>query len=472
MAMITYLISMFFFWNTSVSIKLPDALSDNMVVQQNSTIKLWGTSSDAKKKVIVKASWLTKEYETLPASDGKWMVTIPTVKASFVPQTITFTSGKSVKTISNVLIGEVWFCSGQSNMEMTFKGFKNQPIEGASGIIDSADANSGIRMLRVRRNTPDYPVTEGKGSWDLSTSKNVESFSATAYFFALKLRKELNVPIGIINSSYGGSSIESWMKRDLVATYPDIDLNNKVPDSIIWQRPCVMYNGMLKPYTNYTIAGFLWYQGEGSMNRTTTYKQKLEGLSALWRSEWGLGNLPFYIVEIAPYNYTHPTDAAKIRFAQFEASQRIENSGIVGTNDLVYPEEADIAHPRKKRPIGERLANLALSKTYKMDTILAESPYIESIEVLDDKIIAHIANTYGELIEQPEFAGFQLAGEDGVYHTAIGKLADDKRSIVVTSTNVPNPKEIRYCFHSLLIGSVKNKVGLPMLGFRSDDFQE
>ena len=294
MAMITYLVSMFFFWNSNVSIKLPDVLSDNMVVQQNSTIKLWGTSSNPSKKIEVKVSWSTKKFETQPASDGKWIITIPTEKATFVPQSITFSSGKSQKSITNVLIGEVWFCSGQSNMEMTFKGFRNQPIEGADAVVDSANVNNGIRMLRVRRNTPDFPATEGKGSWDLSTSRNVESFSATAYFFALKLRKELNVPIGIINSSYGGSSIESWMKRDLVATYPDIDLNNKVPDSIIWQRPCVMYNGMLKPYTNYTIAGFLWYQGEGSMNRTTTYEQKLEGLAALWRGEWGLGNLPFY----------------------------------------------------------------------------------------------------------------------------------------------------------------------------------
>lgn len=471
MGTLTYMMLMFFFWGSNkVTIKLPEAISDNMVVQQNTDVKLWGTSSNHKKDISVNASWTKDTYEVTPEKDGSWMVSIPTGNASFEPQTITFKSGKSEEKISNVLVGEVWFCSGQSNMEMNFKGFRNQPIEGADEVLKTADANSGIRMLRVRRNTPDTPTTQGNGKWDLSTPKNVKYFSATAYFFAMKLKEELNVPIGIINSSYGGSSIESWMKRDLVATYSDIDLSHRVPDSLIWQRPTVMYNGMLKPYVNYTINGFLWYQGEGSMNRAATYEQKLHGLSSLWREEWGLGKLPFYIVEITPYNYSHPTDAAKIRFAQFKASQNIENSGLVCTNDLVLEHEENVAHPQKKQPIGERLANLALSKTYGIDSIQAESPYIDSFVVQNDTVIVRIENTYGEILDQPEFIGFELAGEDNLYYPAVGVLGEDKLSVNVTSLDVLNPVHIRYCFQSLLIGNVKNSVGLPMTCFRSDDF--
>lgn len=453
---------------TEAKVVLPDVLSDNMVLQQNSYIKLWGTAKP-RKYVKVKTSWSTKEYKYFSRKNGSWFVSIKTPKGSFTPQTITITDG-SITTIQNILIGEVWFCSGQSNMEMPFKGFNNQPIEGAQEVIDQADPNNGIRMVSVKRNPQDCPVSIAEGKWMLSTKDNVPKFSATAYFFALKLRKELNLPIGIINSSWGGSSVEGWMNKDLADNYDDLDLNLKIPDNENWKKPCIMYNGMLKPFKDYVVKGFVWYQGESNIGRNATYASKLNDMATLWRYEWQNETLPFYIVEIAPYLYEHPIDAAKLREAQFKASNIITYSGIVSTNDLVRPDEANIVHPSMKKPIGERLANLALANNYGFDTICAVSPSYERMEIKENQVIIYLKNVHDQVIQQPNFEGFEIAGEDQVFHSAHAILNPDKKSFVVQAIDVQNPVAVRYCFKNHQLGNVKNDCGLPLIPFRTDNW--
>lgn len=448
---------------------LPDVLSDNMVLQQNSYIKLWGIAKPHK-LVRIQASWNEKEYKYHTKKDGYWMVCIKTPAGSFQKQIITFNDGH-VTTLKNILIGEVWFCSGQSNMEMTFKGFNNQPIEGADSIIANAHPENGIRMLKVKRNAQDRPVESAEGKWMLSTSQNVPNFSATGYFFALSLKEKLNVPVGIINSSWGGSTVEGWMSKELVEKYTDLDLTQNIPDNETWKKPWVFYNGMLKPYTDYVVKGFIWYQGEGNIDRYATYASKLKDMVSLWRQEWGHGTLPFYIVEIAPYLYEHPVDAAKLREAQFKASTIIENCGIVCTNDLVKPTESNIVHPSLKGPIGSRLAQYALFNTYGFDTLCARSPSFEKLEIVNNEAIVYLNNCADGIQASEEFIGFEIAGEDRVFYPAKATLTGFERIFMLQALEVPNPVAVRYCFKNYQIGNVKNSCGLPLFGFRTDDWE-
>ena len=461
---------------------LPDMFSDYMVLQQNNYIKIWGIAKP-NKCVRIKASWSDKEYKYCTKKDGSWIVSLKTPAGSFTEHTISFIESKTSTTINHVLIGEVWFCSGQSNMEMTFKGFTNQPIENAEKVIAEADPTSGVRMLRVKRIGQEAPSNTAEGKWMNSTPQNVPNFSAVAYFFGLKLRKELNVPIGLINSSWGGSSVEGWMNRDLVDNYTDLDLKQEIPDNESWRKPCIMYNGMLKPFTDYVIKGFIWYQGESNIDRYETYASKLKDMVTLWRYEWGLGDLPFYEVEIAPCVFDNPVHSAKLREAQFKATEIIANSGIVSTNDLVGQDEAKTVHPKRKQPIGERLANLALKRTYGRDTICADFASYQAMELQNEKIILTFNNTSGGLSfgEQRELTadsliGFEIAGSDHVFYPANAQLLPygiaGRDRIELSSTQVAKPEAVRYAFKTYAPGNIRNGCDLPLFPFRTDNWEE
>lgn len=443
---------------------LPDIFSDNMVLQQKSTIKIWGIAKP-NKHVIIKASWTEKEYKFKTKKDGRWIISIETPVASFEKQNITFCDGKTT-TISNILIGEVWFCSGQSNMEMPLTGYKEQPIDKAEETIKSGDPENGIRMLKVKRNAQEVPVTYAEGTWMLSSSKNLENFSAVAYFYALELRQKLNVPIGIINSSWGGSSVEGWMSKNLVGSYSDYSSNQPFADNETYKKTSVMYNGMIQPYINYVIKGFIWYQGESNVGRYKTYGAKLKDMVSLWRMNWDLGDLPFYIVEIAPFNYENFDEASRLREQQFQASQQIKNCGIVNTNDLIRTDEIDIIHPSQKEPVGKRLANLALNQTYGIDTICAKSPNYKSYEIQDNQVILHFENVFDGFKPDSLYVGFEIAGNDQVFYPANAVL-NSNNTIALSSDQVLNPIAARYCFHNFAIGNIYNSCGLPLFGFRT-----
>ena len=278
------------------------------------------------------------------------LLAVETPAAGYTPYEITFDDGEKT-TLKNILIGEVWLASGQSNMEMPLKGFAGCCImNGADDIIASAE-NKGVRMFTVPKHQTYEPQTDCKGSWNISSIETAPDFSATAYYFATSLSRALRIPVGIICSAYGGSTVEGWISRELLENYPDISLN---PDSIErlhpMLRPMLMYNAMLKPLQNYTIKGFIWYQGESNVGRHETYAERLADMVQLWRKEWGLGELPFYFAEIAPYAYggTQQEKAAYLREAQFRAQSLIPNSGMISTNDLVEPYEMYNIHPRNK----------------------------------------------------------------------------------------------------------------------------
>jgi sialate O-acetylesterase len=448
-----------------------------MVLQQAETVQLWGKAKP-NSKIKIQASWNQRAYICYSDQHGDWKHEIKTPKASYHVESLSFDDGVKTR-INHVLIGEVWFCSGQSNMEMPLKGFNNQPIDGAEKAINEASAKHGISIFKVKRNTQDEPVSDAAGNWQLSTPQNAAELSALAYFFALHLQDELNVPIGIINSSWGGSAIECWVTPEINLRYTDYQPDTSKQEREIWNRPSVLYNGMIKPFVNYTVKGFVWYQGETNVGRYATYAGKLTALIELWRNEWKNLELPFYTIEITPYLYKEIVEPAKLREAQFQVAISLKNCDILCTNDLVKPEEFEIPHPAQKEALGERLAKAVLfdnylkelvpSGRYSVDTLCSKSPRFETISYSDSNTLeVHLANCGKGILHQDEYFGFEIAGSDSLFYPAKATLQPDKQTFLIESEFVNQVVAVRYCFKNFQPGNVKNSCGLPLFPFRTD----
>ena len=429
------------------AVELPDIISDNAVLQQNTKARLWGWARPGR-KVTVTPSWDGKSYTAKADSKtGRWDVNVDTPEASFTPWTVTFDDGESPKTISNVLIGEVWFCSGQSNMEMPLRGFGIQPIEGAGEAIAYSGKYPHIRMANVpKRQEYDKPERV-EGKWNVSSPAKAAEFSALAYFFARSLSDIINTPVGIINCAYGGSKLESWLPKEMLDTYPGYDMEaertgEKTVDP--WYRIGVLYNGMLHPLAGYTIKGFLWNQGESNVGLHNEYPSHKKDLVQLWRNEWGNPDLPFYFVEMPPWSYGDPQGdhAARFRECQHKAAAMIPNTGIVCTTDLIYPHELEDVHASQKKPIGERLAFLAAAKTYGVEGIHTQYPTFKSVDYQGDKAVLTFDNAYGGLNPNRDIEGFEVAGEDKVFHPAKAVEDWDKFTITVSSPEVRDRKSV------------------------------
>ena len=459
---------LFLAFNAYSIITLPEIINDNMVIQQKTTIKLWGEAK-IYANVKITTSWSSLAFYCKADKNGKWQLFIPTIAASFQKHTINISDGTSI-TIKNVLIGEVWLCSGQSNMEMPIKGFENQPIEGADYYISSAKTENGIRMYNVFRNAAIKSTKIGKGKWLECNQKDLPDCSAAAYFFALRLQALLNVPIGIINSSYGGSSIEGWLNPIAVQKHYDFNFNENYNDENAWKRPYVMYQNMLKPFGNYVINGFIWYQGESNVGRYASYEQKLSDLVSLWRATFNNPELPFYVVEITPFLYGNGVQAAKFREAQFKGINVLKNTGFVCTNDLVNESEATNIHPSQKKQIGDRLANLVLHDAYHVDTIKANSPSLELVTITSDSIVMQFKNSYEGLKNQNEFLGFEVADSTRNFRTAKPILGPSRNTLIIKIDPGFEPISVRYSFKNFQVGNVKNSEGLPLVPFRTDEW--
>ncbi len=453
----------------NAKVKLPEILGNNMVLQQNTKVKFWGDATP-NKVIAVTVSWSNGKFQTQSDKEGKWLLWLPTPPASYENRKISISDGEKI-TLSNILIGEVWFCSGQSNMEMPLNGFWNCPILDANETITNAGANKGIRFATIAKNAQFTPQTSCQGKWQVCNPETAVWFSATAYHFATALNRALDVPVGVINCSWGGSKVESWTNREILETYKDVDLTtegiNKVRDYL---RPLLMYNGMLKPLTNYTIKGFLWYQGESNVGMHDTYAQRLAKMVELWRKDWGLGNLPFYFVEIAPYEYGEGNLGAYLREAQYKSQSLIPNSGMISTNDLVESYEAKNIHPRNKILVGKRLCYMALANTYELKSVECHGPEYKSMEIKDGKAYLSFNYTQNGFSREKGINGFEIAGTDKVFHPATAITDLNKKIIVVSSEEVKDPAAVRYCFRNFLIGNIYNSRELPMVPFRTDNY--
>ncbi|MFM8596034.1 MAG: sialate O-acetylesterase [Flavobacteriales bacterium] len=458
-------------------ISLPPIIASQMVLQQNSVVKLWG-SSNVKKSVTIKVSWTNTWFQTWTKPDGSWEIELFTPAGSFQEHWIKISDANDTKELQHVLIGEVWLCSGQSNMAMTYRGYKNQPIADAERFIAEANNTRGIRTFNVVKEASFNPKKVGEGNWLNASSANLLNFIVVGYTYALELQKTLQVPVGIINSSYGGSTIEGWLNAATLEKFSKTPIDKYIPDSLSYLRQTVFFQNMIRPIRNYKIKGVLWYQGEANSSQPQAYEQKLQDLIFLWRFTFSDTNLPFYLVEIAPHSYEHssPTAAAELREAQSKAALSIPHCGIVCTSDLVPPALAGNIHPPYKQPIGQRLANLALAETYQQTRTqqAVYSPRFNHYEIANGQCILYFDNATDGFKTNPStpyFEGFEIAEQafPGRFIPVQAKLGPAPNTLVISlpTNDFGKLSAVRYCFKNYATATVFNSAGLPLFPFRT-----
>ncbi len=459
--------------NAGAKVRLPSIFNDNMVLQQNTQAAIWGWT-DKGKKVTIRPSWTSVRTVALPDADGKWFARVQTPAAGG-PYTVVISDGEKI-TLRNVLVGEVWFCSGQSNMEMPMRGFRNQPVEGAAEIILGAKPEKQIRMCTVKRRASLKPVTECEGSWMENTPEAVAATSATAYWFALKLQEQMGIPVGLLISEWGASTIETWMDRETIGSlFPgEFDLSflegHDLPKKK-HQTPCTLFNGQINPLIPFTFKGMLWYQGESNRYRPEQYVRLQKEYVAMMRRLFENPDAPFYFVQIAPYRQEGETDFTSGYFceAQQKSLEVIPHSGMATTTDLG---ECGCIHPRRKKEVGDRLAYLALVNDYGLKGINPVAPSYESVKFEDgNALVTMKVDGQGLSPWGADIKGFELAGADKVFHPALARVKDTK-VVIVNCPEVPEPVAVRYCFRNYSEGNLYNCWGIPAGPFRSDDWDD
>ncbi len=446
------------------AIKLPAIFGDNMVLQQKTDVAIWGTAQNSSTVKVI-TSWNRKMYTAKSGSDGRWKVMVATPSAGG-PYEISVSDGKTVK-LENVLIGEVWVCSGQSNMEMPVKGYFNQPVTGSNDAIVTS-SNPSIRLFTVKKSTSLQPLDDFTGNWQMCEPENVSNFSATAYYFGLFLSKVLNVPVGLINTSWGGTRIEPWISEAGIKNFDFVTLPDKNQQGTLSpQTPTVLFNAMINPMAGYGIKGAIWYQGESNRNEADKYRLLLPGLVENWRSVWGVGDFPFYYMQIAPFDYgPGGLSSAYLREAQLKASTAIPNIGMACIMDLG---EKDIIHPSDKKTGSERLALLALAKTYGKTGFAFSGPVMKEMTV--EGPLVRLTFDYadnGLTSFGKDLSCFEIAGANKRFYPA--KAFITGTGITLMNPSVPAPVAVRYAFSDFIVGDLFNTEGLPASSFRTDDW--
>lgn len=458
-------------------VKLPSVMGDNMVLQQQTQVKLWG-KAHPNGVVTVNTSWNNRTYKATADKAGDWLLEVATPKAGG-PYRITFNDGEML-TLQNILIGEVWFCSGQSNMEMPMSGFDRQPVRGANDVIAKAKPSTPIRMYttdskdgRWVRQFSKSPQEDCKGEWLENTPLNVSQISAVSYYFARYIQEVLEVPVGIVVSSWGGSKVEAWMSRESIQPFESVDLSildNEAEVKNPTATPCVLYNAKVAPLTRFAVRGFLWYQGESNRDNASLYQNLMPAFVADLRAKWGRGELPFYFVQIAPFNYEGAggTSAARLREVQLQNMKDIPNSGMITTLDIGHPV---FIHPVDKETVGNRLAYWALAKTYGREGFGYAPPVYQSMEIQGNKVYVDFDNAQRGLTPMwTPLKGFEIAGEDKVFYPASAEIETKTARLVVASDKVPCPVAVRYAYKNYEEASLYSIHGIPVAPFRTDSW--
>lgn len=449
-------------------IKLPAIFGNNMVLQQQTNTALWGDATPGQTVQVV-TSWNKKGYSTKADRLGKWSVKVATPAAGG-PYSITISDGKRL-TLNNVLIGEVWICSGQSNMQMTMKGYYNEPVTGANEAI-ATSKNNHIRLFTVERVKSLTPAVDFKGEWLEGIPQNVADFSAVGYFFGKMVQSALDVPVGLICSSYGGTKIEPWISEEGLKGFEGITLpdKNSTADYSV-QSPTVLYNAMIAPMVGMAFRGCLWYQGESNWTDPAGYEKLMPQLVNNWRQQWNIGEFPFYYVQIAPFDYgvtgrSDKKSSAYLREAQLKAAAVIPNSGMASIVDI--GDETSI-HPAHKKEVGERLAFLALAKTYGQNGIAWSGPLLKEMNIEGQVVKLSFDHAQNGLTSfGKELVNFKVAGENKKFYPA--KAFIKGKGIVLFSPNVEKPVAVRYAFDDFVTGDLFNTEGLPASSFRTDNW--
>ncbi|MBW3636589.1 MAG: sialate O-acetylesterase [Armatimonadetes bacterium] len=483
-------------------LKMPALFSDNMILQRNRSIPIWGTA-DAGEAVIVRLGERNVARARADAQ-GKWMVRLaPQEAATGLSLSVT---GKNALIFRNVAVGEVWLCSGQSNME-----FRVANVNDAAGEIAAANYPN-LRLFNVARNATATPQSDVKGSWAACTPESVRNFSAVAYFFGRELHQKLGVPVGLIHSSWGGTAAEAWTSREalqnvpllqplvqnsdkLVENYPALFEKYQKETLPAWEaevarakaegqpapakptgpnapdspnRTSSLFNGMIAPLIPYGIKGVSWYQGESNAGRAEVYRTLFPTLISDWRARFGQGDFPFYWVQLANYQalQKEPVEGgwAMIREAQ-TLTLRLPRTGQALAIDLADRDNPGDIHPRNKKDVGHRLALLALNREYGQKTI-DSGPIFSSMTVTGNQVRLSFQNSDGLKAAGAKLLGFAISGSDGVWKWADATI--DGNQVVLSSPEVARPVAVRYGWASNPLGNLYNGANLPARPFRTD----
>ena len=461
------------------TLAISGVFKDHMVLQRETEAVIWGTGVPGK-KVSVMGTWDNKVYRVSSDKDGKWQTKMKTPKAGG-PYQVHVGDGKKEITLNDVLLGDVWICGGQSNMQWKMRGF---------GVNHWKEDVQKAKLPMIR--LCDVPQVLGleeqdnvSASWKVCSPNSVMTFSAVGYFFGSRLHKELNVPIGLISTNWGGSSAEAWASEEVLrkqfpefksafAKYPGqlqeggaTYRGKNKPRWLNQRSPSACYNSMIKPLLPFSCRGVIWYQGESNVKAPEQYQTLFPAMIQDWRDRWGQGDLPFYFVQIAPFHYkTNPMSAAFLREAQGMALS-LPNTGMVVTMDIGDPTNI---HPKVKKPVSERLALLALKHTYGRSKLIASGPVYSEQKIKGKKIRLSFTEIGGGLASRDgePLTHFTIAGSNGKFVPANAEIDGD--TIVVQSPQISKPKAVRFGWGSADMPNLMNKEGLPASSFRTDNY--
>ena len=448
-------------------------ITDNMVLQQNADARLYGFAKPGA-KVTASPSWNHKTYTTKADKNGKWILTVETPAGGYTPYEITLSDGEPL-TLSNVLVGEVWLASGQSNMEMPLRGFWECPVKGAyDEIAGSSQWKDRIRFMSLPLVQSYTPMDTVSASWTVPSPETSPEYSAVAWHAAKRMNQVLDVPVGIVRAAYGGARVESWTPREILETYSDVSLDPKDIDAMVhYMRPMLAYNAMFMPVKDYTYKGIMWYQGCSNVGHHDDYPTRLANMVSHWRKQIGLGDIPFYQVELAPFMFDHEKQnyyGALMRDAQWKAADIIPNSGIISTNDAVEPYERHNVHPANKELVGKRLGDKILNQTYGKTMFPATSPRYKSHEVKGNEVWVDIELPWDVISPNVDMVGFEIAGADRKFYPATGRVIAGKNTVVLTSPEVSEPVAVRYGWADFMPGNVHGNNYVPLVPFRTDNW--
>ncbi|MES2773837.1 MAG: sialate O-acetylesterase [Bacteroidota bacterium] len=452
---------------------LPKVIGHNMVLQRNQPVPVWGYAAAGQ---AVAVTFNGQEKNVTADTDGNWKILLDAMPALSTPSKMVIRSGSQSIVLDNILVGEVWLCSGQSNMEYTMR--KNSKVMMPAGVTDwpvnelETAHNSSIRIfLAERKKMKPDPTHSG---WSVAEDSALRLFSAVGYFYAKKLYEELKVPIGIISSSIPGSRIEPWMPREAFTALPffqnKIDSTHKIDGD-----PGKFYETIIAPLAPFALKGFLWYQGESNcfLGERLQYAYKMKALMNHWRKIWGGNDMPFYYVQIAPFAYSKEkgqvpyTEESEPEFWEAQAMVlQLPNTGMVATTDLNF--KIGDLHPHFKWEIGKRLAICALGKTYGRKDIIPMGPIYKDLKLDGNK--ASIAFQYSDglkSMDQKPLTGFEIAGADGTFVPATAVISKEK--VIVSADGIAHPTAVRFGWNEAAHPNLYNRQGLPALPFRTNN---
>lgn len=449
----------FSFTNTFGEVVLPSVFSDNMVLQQNSEVAIWGWS-DPGETVKIVTGWAKNDTVKVKANNYSfWKTTIKTISAGG-PYSIELL-GSSHFQLNNVMLGEVWICSGQSNMEWSAN----------SGITHKEEVNKAnypnIRIFHIQKRGADYPQQDCNAEWTVCTPETMRATSAIGYFFGRELHEKLDVPVGLIVSAWGGTPVEVWIEKDKAENISEFDKYKYAENYDWWPgTPGAAYNAMIAPVVPYGIAGAIWYQGESNCKTYQIYSLLKKTMIENWREDFQK-DFPFYFVQIAPFDYGDDIKSQMLREQQEIVTKIVSNTGMVVISDLV--DDVKNIHPKNKLDVGKRLGLYALAETYKQNVGAYKSPMYKSMTVEKNKIQLSFDNVITGLKctgKKPD--KFLIAGADQKFVKATAKIKGN--TIVVYSKQVKTPVAVRYCFDNTSTPDMFSDEGLPLAPFRTDDW--